>query len=80
LWEQESGGILQIPEESRVNTNSCPAGIHAKNSGKSKKKQEFLRPPQNHVQVKKSSRKHRKKRNPQESCCFSVFEPQKMNS
>jgi hypothetical protein len=38
-------GIWRNPEESIVNTNSCPAGIHAKNSCESGEKQDFLRPP-----------------------------------
>jgi hypothetical protein len=47
--------------------NSCPTGIPAKNSCKNGKKQEFLRPLQNHIPVKNSSGKRRKKRNHQES-------------
>jgi hypothetical protein len=76
---QESGGIRRNPEESGgIRTkyrNSCPAGIPAKNSCDGVQKPEFLGPLQNHVPVKNSSGKHRKKRNPQESCFFTVRNP-----
>jgi hypothetical protein len=59
-------GIRRNPEESGgIRTkyrNSCPTGIPAKNSCKIGKKPEFLRPLQNHVPVKNSSGKHRKKK------------------
>ncbi len=42
--------------------NSCSTGIPAKKSCDSEKKQEFLRPLQNHVPVKNSSGKSRKKK------------------
>jgi hypothetical protein len=63
-------GIRRNPEESAgircKFRNSCPAGIPAKKSCESGEKRDFLRPLQNHVPVKKSSGKHRKKilRNP----------------
>jgi len=60
-WEQESSGILRIPEESGVNTG-IPAGIPAKNSCKSKKNRNSCDPLQNHVPVKKSSGKRRIKK------------------
>jgi hypothetical protein len=53
--------------------NSCPTGIPVKNSCDSRKKQEFLRPLQNHVPVKNSSEKHGKKevlRNPGRNVFF----------
>jgi hypothetical protein len=52
-------GIRRNPEKYR---NSCPTGIPAKNSCKIRKKQEFLRPLQNHALPKNSSGKHRKKK------------------
>jgi hypothetical protein len=59
-------GILRNPPKSGgfrgKYRNSCPTGIPAKNSCDSRKKQEFQQPLQNHVPVKKSSGKHRKKR------------------
>jgi hypothetical protein len=71
------------PEESTgIRTKyrtSCPAGIPAKNSCDGVQKPEFLGPLQNHVPMKNSSGKHRKKKS-QESCFFSVFDPQTMNS
>jgi hypothetical protein len=49
-------GILRKPPESGgfwgKYRNSCPTGIPAKKSCDSKKKQEFLRPLQNHVPLK----------------------------
>jgi hypothetical protein len=48
-------GIRRNPKESRVirwkYTNSCPAGIPAKKTCKSGRKQEFSRPLKNHVPV-----------------------------
>ena len=61
---EESGGSLCKYR------NSGPTGIPAKNSCESGWKQEFSRPLQNHVPVKKFLRKKKKKgkkRNPQES-------------
>jgi len=59
-------GILRNPPESEgfrgKYRNSCPTGIPAKNSCDSEKKQEFLQPLQNYIPVKKSSGKHRKKK------------------
>jgi hypothetical protein len=60
--------------------NSCPAGIPAKNSCKSEKKQEFLRPLQNHVPVKNSSGKSRKKKKSSGILSGTVFWDQKINS
>jgi hypothetical protein len=58
----ESGGIRSKYR------NSCPTGIPAKKSCKSKKNRNSCNPLKNHVPVKNSSQKHRKKRNPQDSC------------
>ena len=70
-------GILRNPEDSGVNTGiPVPQEFLQKNPVTAKKKQEFLRPLQNHVPVKKSSGKHRKKRNPQESWQEHFFRPQ----
>jgi hypothetical protein len=66
----DSGGILSKYR------NSCPQEFLRKIPVKSKKP-EFLRPLQNHVPVKNSSGKHRKKRNPQESCQERIFGPKK---
>jgi hypothetical protein len=78
LTEQESGGILRIPEESGVNTGiPVPQEFLRKIPVKAKKKQGFLRPLQNHVPVKNSTRKRRKNRNPQESCQEQWFGPKK---
>jgi hypothetical protein len=68
-------GIWRNPKKSGViwwkYTNSCPAGIPAKNSCKSGWKQEFLRPLQNHVPVNKFLRKNGKKSSG--ILCFSFF-------
>jgi len=47
IWrEQESSGILRIPEESGVNTGiPVPQEFLQKDPVKSEKKQELLRPP-----------------------------------
>ena len=64
-----TGILLNHPESGGFRgkyRNFCPTGIPAKTSCDSKKNRN-LRPLQNHVSVKKSSRKHRKKgilRNP----------------
>jgi hypothetical protein len=59
-------GILRNPQEfSGIRSkyrNSCPTGIPAKISCKIGKKQEFLQPLQNHIPLKISSGKHRKKK------------------
>ncbi len=57
----ESGGIRGKYR------NSCPAGIPAKNSCNSGKKQEFLRPPPKPHSCEKILRKTQEKINPQES-------------
>jgi ABC-type sulfate transport system substrate-binding protein len=66
----ESSRILRNPPASGgfrgKYRNSWLTGIPANKSCDSKKKQEFLRPLQNHISVKNSSRKNREKRNPQE--------------
>jgi hypothetical protein len=56
---EESGGIRRNPEKIK---EFLPTGIPAKNSCKIGKKPEFLRPLQNHVPVKNSSGKRRKKK------------------
>jgi hypothetical protein len=71
---QESGGIRTKYR------NSCPAGIPAKNSCDGVQKPEFLGTLQNHVPVKNSSGKHRKKEKSSGILFFSVFDPQIMNS
>jgi hypothetical protein len=59
FWrEQESSGILRNPEE----IQEFLTGIPAKNSCEIGKKQEFLRPLQNHVPPKNSSGKQRRKK------------------
>jgi len=70
IWrEQESSGILRIPEESGVNTGiPVPQEFLQKNPVKSEKNRNYCDPLQNHVPVKKSSGICRKKKNPQESC------------
>jgi len=70
IWrEQESSRILQIPEESRVNTgNPVPQEILRKIPVKSEKNRNYCDPLRNHVSVKKSSGICRKKKYPQESC------------
>jgi hypothetical protein len=68
FWrEQESSGILRIPEESGVNTGipvtqEFLRKIPAKNSCKSGKNRNSCDPLQNHVPVKNSSGKRRKKK------------------
>jgi hypothetical protein len=63
---EESGGIRRNPEESRgirsKYRNSCPAGIPAKKSWDSGKKQEFLRPPPKPRSCEKILRKTQEKK------------------
>jgi hypothetical protein len=77
-------GIRRNPEESGgirgKYRNSCPKGIPAKNSCDHGKKQEFLRPLQNHVPVKNSSGKHRKKKKSSGILAGTFFIVQKINS
>jgi len=77
-------GILRNPEESGgfrgKYRNSSPTGIPAKNSCDSEKKQEFLRPLQNHVPVKNSSGKHRKNKKSSGILAGMVLWVQKINS
>jgi len=63
IWrEQESSGILRIPEESGVNTGiPVPQEFHRKIPVKSKKNRNYCDPLQNHVPVKNSSGIRRKK-------------------
>jgi len=70
IWrEQESSGILRIPEESGVNTGiTVPQEFLRKIPVKSEKNRNYCDPLQNHVPVKNSSEICRKKKNPQESC------------
>jgi len=80
LAEQESSGILWIPEESGVNTGiPVPQEFLQKNPVKAKKNRNSCNPLQNHVPVKNSSGKHRKK---ESSGILSgtVFWVQKINS
>jgi hypothetical protein len=73
---EESGGIRRNPEESGVNT-----GIPVlqeflwKITVTAAKKRSSCDHLQNHAPVKKSSGKHRKKRNDQESCFFCFWAP-----
>jgi len=70
IWrEQESSGILRIPEESGVNTGiPVPQKFLQKNPVKSEKNRNYCDPLQNHIPVNNSSEICRKKKNPQESC------------
>ncbi len=63
FWrEQESSGILRIPEESGVNTGiPVPQEFLQKIPVKAKKNRNSCDPLQNHVPVKNSSGKRRKK-------------------
>jgi len=71
---QESGGILWIPEESGVNSGiPVPQEFLRKIPVKAKKKTGIPATPPNHVSVKNSFGKSRKKRNPQESCQERFF-------
>jgi len=64
FWrEQESSGILRIPEEIGVNTGiPVPQEFLRKIPVKSEKNRNYCNPLQNHVPVKNSSGKHRKKK------------------
>jgi hypothetical protein len=65
---EESGGIRRNPEESGVNTGiSVPQEFLQKIPVTAAKNRNSCDHLQNHVPVKNSSGKHRKKRNPQES-------------
>jgi len=76
IWqEQESSGILRIPEESGVNTGiPVPQEFLQKIPVKSEKKQELLRPPPKPGSCEKFLRNLQEEKNPQESCqeCFLV--------
>jgi hypothetical protein len=62
-WEQESSRILRIPEESGVKTGiPVPQEFLRKIPLKSKKNRNSCNPLQNHVPVKNSSGKRRKKK------------------
>ena len=62
-WEQESSGILRIPEESGVNTGiPVPQEFPQKNPVKSEKYRNYCDPLQNHVPANNSSGKGRKKK------------------
>ncbi len=81
IWrEQESSGILRIPEESGVNTGiPVPQEFLQKNPVKVEQNRNSCNPLQNHVPVKNSSGKRRKKkilRNP----VRNAFWVQKINS
>jgi len=66
-------GILRNPEESGVNTGiPVPQEFLRKIPVKSEKNRYYCDPLQNHVPVKNSSGKRRKK-NPQESCQERFF-------
>jgi hypothetical protein len=79
-WEQESRGILRIPLESGVNTGiPVTQEFLQKNPVQAKKNRNYCDPLQNHVPVRNSSGKRRKKeilRNPGRN----VFFIQKINS
>jgi hypothetical protein len=68
---EESEGIRRNPEEFGVNTGILvPQEFLQKNPVTVAKNRNSCDPLQNHVPVKKSFGKHRKKRNPQESVFF----------
>jgi hypothetical protein len=70
IWRnpEESRGIRRNPEESGVNTGiPIPQEFLQKNPVTVAKNRNSCNHLQNHVPVKKSSGKHRKNRNPQES-------------
>jgi hypothetical protein len=74
-------GIWRNPEESGgigcKCKNSCPAGIPAKNSCDSGKKQEFRRPPPKPRSGEKFLRKTQEKKEILRNPFFTVFEPPK---
>jgi hypothetical protein len=70
---KESGGI-----QSKYR-NSCPAGIPAKNSCESGKKQEFLRPPPKPRSCEKFLRKTQEKKKSSGIFFFTILAP-KINS
>jgi hypothetical protein len=74
-------GIKQNPEESGgmhcKRRNSCPAGIPAKKSCESDKKQEFLRPPPKPCSCEKFLWKTQEKKKSSGILFFTVFEPPK---
>jgi hypothetical protein len=78
---EESGGIRRNLEESggiRCKCrNSCPAGIPAKKSCESGKKQEFLRPPPKPHSCEKFLRKTPGKKEILRNPIFTGFEPPK---
>jgi hypothetical protein len=74
-------GIRRNPEESGVNTGiPVPQEFLLKIPVTAAKDRNSCDHLQNHVPVKKSSGKYRKKRNPQESWQERVFLVQKINS
>jgi hypothetical protein len=74
-------GIRRNPEDSGVNTGiPVPQEFLRKIPVKSEKKTEFLRPLQNHVPVKNSSGKRRKKKKSSGILSGTVFWTQKINS
>jgi hypothetical protein len=77
-------GIRRNPEESggirSKYRNSCPTGIPAKNSCDAAKNRNSCNHLQNHVSVKNSSGKHRKKKKSSGILAGTVFLVQKKNS
>ncbi len=82
VWrEQESGRIWQNPEESRVNTGiPVLQEILQKNPVNAAKNRNSCHPLQNHVPVKNSSGKRRKKKKSSGILAGTVFLVQKINS
>jgi hypothetical protein len=78
---EESGEIRRNPEESGgiccKHRNSCPAGIPAKKSCESGKKQGFLRPPPKPHSCEKFLRKTQEKKKSSGILFFTVFKPPK---
>jgi len=82
IWrEQESSGILRIPEESRVNTGiPVPQEFLQKIPVKSEKNRNYCDPLQKHVPVKNSSGICRKKKKSSGILSGTLFGVQKINS
>jgi hypothetical protein len=71
IWREQESGVRRNLEESGVNTGiPVPQEFMQKIPVKASKNRNSSNPLQNLVPVKNSSGKHRKKRNPQESCFF----------
>ena len=68
------------PEETGLNTGIPVPQEFLQKNPVGVQKPEFLGPLQNHVPVKNSSGKHRKKEILRNPVFFSVFDPQTMNS